>query len=81
MKACDCERARAKSALLSKLGHMIERSGGPRDDVALSDWLDAWLVEPLHELDGATPAQLLVTEAGVHRVEVILERMRGGLPA
>lgn len=72
---------RAKATLLSKLGQMIEDSGGARDDVALSDWLDTWFAEPLPELNGATPAQLLITEGGQQRVEVLLERMRGGLSA
>lgn len=72
---------RVKATLLRKLGQMIEDSGGARDDVALSDWLDAWFAEPLPELNGATPSELLVTEDGHERVEVLLERMRGGLSA
>jgi hypothetical protein len=71
----------ANATFLRKLGQMIEDSGGVRDDAALSDWLDAWFAEPLPELDGATPADLLVTEDGQERVIVLLERMRGGLPA
>lgn len=73
--------AQAKATLLSKLGQMIEDSGGARDDVALSGWLDAWFAEPLPEFNGATPAQLLVAEDGQLRVEALLERMRGGLHA
>jgi hypothetical protein len=73
--------ARAKATLLSKLGQMIEDSGGARDDVVLSVWLDTWFAEPLPEFNGATPAQLTVTEDGQQRVEVLLEQMRGGLPA
>ncbi|MCE4556261.1 antitoxin Xre/MbcA/ParS toxin-binding domain-containing protein [Roseateles cellulosilyticus] len=71
----------AKATLLRKLGQMIEGSGGSRDDVALSDWLDAWFTEPLPELNGATPSELLFTEDGLERVEVLLERMSGGLSA
>lgn len=66
--------------LLSSLGQMIEDSGGPRDDVALSDWLDAWFAEPSPWLNGATPSQVMLTEDGPQRLNSLLERMRGGLP-
>ena len=73
--------ARVKATLLSKLGQMIEDSGGACDDATLSDWLDTWFTEPLPELNGATPAQLMATEHGQQRVQVLLARMRDGLPA
>ncbi|MDC8785987.1 50S ribosome-binding protein YggL [Roseateles koreensis] len=76
----DFENAGAKAALLDKLGRMIEESGGVWDRAALSAWLDTWLAEPLPELGGTTPAQVLVTRDGRRQVETILERMRGGLP-
>ncbi|MDR7299500.1 hypothetical protein J2X16_004870 [Pelomonas aquatica] len=80
LKVSDFENARAKVALLDKLGQMIEDSGGVRDRDALSAWMDTWLVEPLLELGGATPAQALASEDGRRQVETLLERMRGGLP-
>ncbi|RYH00447.1 MAG: DUF2384 domain-containing protein [Alphaproteobacteria bacterium] len=76
----DSEHARAKETLLSKLGQMIEDGCGVRDDSELAGWLDTWLAEPLPELNGATPAQLLLAEGGQQQVEGLLERMRGGLP-
>lgn len=70
----------AKAALLGKLILMIEESGGVGDSAALADWLNAWLADPLPELSGASPAQVLSTPEGRLQVETILERMRGGLP-
>jgi Protein of unknown function (DUF2384) len=80
LKVSDFQNAGAKAALMDKLGHMIEDSGGVRDRVALSAWMDTWLAEPLLELGGATPAQALASEDGRRQVETLLERMRGGLP-
>lgn len=72
--------AGAKAALLGKLVQMIEESGGVGDRAALADWLDAWLADPLLELSGASPVQVLSTPEGRLQVETLLERMRGGLP-
>jgi hypothetical protein len=81
LKFADFENARAKAALLNKLRLMIEEGGVEADMVALSAWLNVWLGEPLHELNGATPAQILYSEDGRRQVETLLERMRGGLCA
>jgi hypothetical protein len=81
LKLADFENARSKAALLNKLCQMIDQSGGEADMAALSDWLNAWLNEPLPELNGATPAQALYSEDGRRQVETLLERMRGGLSA
>jgi len=74
------ERAEITAGLLEKLGRMIEQSGGVCNAIDLSAWLSAWLAEPLIELGGATPAQALGSEDGRRQVEMLLERMRGGLP-
>lgn len=81
LKSADFENARTKAALLNKLCLMIEESGGEADTATLSAWLNAWLGEPLPELNGATPAQALYSEDGRRQVEALLERMRGGLCA
>lgn len=80
LKVSAFERVNAKAALLNKLGQMIEDSGGVQDRTALSAWLEAWLAEPLSELNDAAPAQLLGSEEGRCQIEALLERMRGGLP-
>lgn len=80
LKVSDFDNARAKVALLNKLGQMIDDSGGVRDGVLLLAWLDGWLVQPQSELGGATPAQALTSEDGRRRVEALLERMRSDLP-
>jgi Protein of unknown function (DUF2384) len=80
LKVSDFENARAKAALLNKLGQMIEDSGGVRDVVIISAWLDDWLAQPHLELGGTTPARALASEDGRRQVETLLERMRGGLP-
>lgn len=76
----DADIARAKAALLRKLGRMIEDSGGVRDMAALSSWLDAWISEPHIELRGATPIKAMGTDEGRQQVGTLLERTRGGLP-
>lgn len=80
LKAAAFEHVGAKTALLDKLGRMIEDSGGVLDRAALSAWLDVWLAEPLPQLNGAAPVQMLGSKEGRDQVEVLLERMRGGLP-
>jgi putative toxin-antitoxin system antitoxin component (TIGR02293 family) len=47
----------------------------------LDAWVAAWMVEPLPELGGKTPAEMLKNPEGLRAVEQVLERMRGGLPA
>lgn len=80
LKLSDFEIARAKAALLNKLGQMVDDSGGSRDMDALLSWLETWLAEPCLELGGVTPALALAREDGRLEVETLLERMRGGLP-
>lgn len=80
LKLADFENARAKAALLKKLCLMIEQCGGEADTAALSAWLDVWISEPLVELHGASPLEVLGTDEGRQQVETLIERMRGGLP-
>lgn len=80
LKVSAFEHVGAKTALLDKLGRMIEDSGGATDRAALSAWLESWLAAPLPELNGVAPGQMLGSEEGRDQVETLLERMRGGLP-
>ena len=80
LKVSAFEHIDAKAALLDKLGRMIKESGGNMDRVELSAWLEGWLAEPLPELNGAAPSQMLGSEKGRRQLEVLLERMRGELP-
>lgn len=66
--------------MLDKLGRMIDGSGGNMDRVEFSAWLEAWLAEPLPELNGAAPSEMLGSEKGRRQLESLLERMRGKLP-
>jgi len=50
------------------------------DRVELSAWLEAWLAEPLPELNGAAPSEMLGSGNGRHQLESLLERMREELP-
>jgi hypothetical protein len=81
LKIADFENTRVKAALLNKLCLMIEESGGEADMAALLARPNAWLGEPLSELNGATLAQVLYGEDGRRQVETLLERMRGFLCA
>jgi uncharacterized protein (DUF2384 family) len=65
------------------LRQLLEESG---DDGAvkmfdLSKWFGAWLHESLPELGGRSPAEMLRNAEGVHALEAVFHRMRGGLPA
>jgi putative toxin-antitoxin system antitoxin component (TIGR02293 family) len=65
------------------LRRLLEESGDPEllKAVDLDAWLAEWMQEPLPELGGRTPAELLRNPEGLRAVEQVLERMRGGLPA
>lgn len=80
LKTSDFDGAGARVELLEKLGQMIEQSGGVFDMADIAAWFDVWVTEPLLELNGRTPADALLSENGRRQVEILLERMRGGLP-
>lgn len=65
------------------LRRLLEESGDPEQlkDFDLEGWVAQWMREPLPELGGKTPAQMLRNPEGQRAVEQVLERMRGGLPA
>lgn len=65
------------------LRRLLEESGDSEQLAAfdLEGWLARWLRQPLPELAGKTPAQMLRNPEGQRAVEQLLERMRGGLPA
>lgn len=39
------------------------------------------MYSPLAELGGLTPAEIITSSRGLHELETLLERMRGGLAA
>ncbi len=65
------------------LRRLLEESGDPEQlkDFDLDAWLAQWMREPLPDLGGKTPAEMLRNPEGQRAVEQVLERMRGGLPA
>ena len=65
------------------LRRLLDESGDPEQlkDFDLDAWVAQWMREPLPELGGKTPAEMLRNPEGQRAVEQVLERMRGGLPA
>ena len=50
-------------------------------DFDLDAWVAQWMREPLPELGGKTPAEMLRNPERQRAIEQVLERMRGVLPA
>jgi putative toxin-antitoxin system antitoxin component (TIGR02293 family) len=69
--------------VVATLRRLLEESGDPEQlkDFDLEGWVAQWMREPLPELAGKTPAEMLRNPEGQRVVEQVLERMRGGLPA
>lgn len=68
--------------VVALLLRLLQESGDPRPaDFDLEAWVGEWLHAPLRELAGKTPAEMLRDPGGQHLVEVLLLRLRGGLPA
>ena len=65
------------------LRRLLEESGDPEQlkTFDLDGWLAQWMREPLPQLGGKAPAEMLRNPEGQRAVEQVLERMRGGLPA
>jgi putative toxin-antitoxin system antitoxin component (TIGR02293 family) len=65
------------------LRRLLDESGDPKKlkEFDLDAWVAQWMREPLPELGGKTPAEMLRNPEGQRAVEQVLERMRGGLPA
>lgn len=69
--------------VMATLRRLLEESGDPAQlaQFDLEAWGARWMREPLPELGGKTPAEMLRNPEGQRAVEQVLERMRGGLPA
>jgi putative toxin-antitoxin system antitoxin component (TIGR02293 family) len=69
--------------IVATLRRMLDESGDAQAMAKfdLNAWLAAWMRQPLAELRGKTPAELLRNPEGLRAVEQVLERMRGGLAA
>ena len=69
--------------VMATLRRLLEESGDPQQLVEfdLDTWVAGWMREPLPELGNKTPAEMLRNPEGQRVVELVLERMRGGLPA
>jgi putative toxin-antitoxin system antitoxin component (TIGR02293 family) len=69
--------------VMATLRRLLEESGDPKQlaDFDLDTWVAGWMREPLAELGNKTPAEMLRNPEGQRAVELVLERMRGGLPA
>lgn len=81
-KVCN-EHRPGRRLLLAKVRALLRDSGDPtlsrRFD--LDAWADEWILVPMIELNGKTPAQVLRFANGWATVERLLERMRGGVCA
>jgi putative toxin-antitoxin system antitoxin component (TIGR02293 family) len=69
--------------VMATLSRLLEESGDARElaEFDLDTWVAGWMRERLPELGNKTPADLLRNPEGQRAVELVLERMRGGLPA
>lgn len=69
--------------IVATLQRLLQESGDPKlmADFDLEGWVSEWIRNPLPELDGKTPAEMLRNPEGQRAVEELLDRMRGGLPA
>lgn len=69
--------------LEATLKRLLEESGDPDalKHFDVNHWFSQWLLEPQPEIHGMQPAHLLWNQDGVRALELLLERMRGGLPA
>jgi putative toxin-antitoxin system antitoxin component (TIGR02293 family) len=69
--------------VMATLRRLLQESGDPAQlaEFDLEAWVARWMRQPLPELGGKTPAEMLRNPEGQRAVEQVLERMRGGLPA
>jgi hypothetical protein len=74
---------RGRRRISAKLRALLRESGDPsllhRFDVEA--WAGEWMLLPLPDLNGKSPAQVLRQPSGWAIVERVLERMRGGVCA
>ena len=76
-------RSIASDIAMAMLRRLLEESGDPKQlaEFDLDTWVAGWMREPLPELGNKTPSEMLRNPEGQRAVELVLERMRGGLPA
>jgi putative toxin-antitoxin system antitoxin component (TIGR02293 family) len=69
--------------VMATLRRLLDESGDPQQvaHFDLDTWVARWMREPLPELGNKTPAEMLRNPEGQRAVELVVERMRGGLPA
>ena len=74
-------RCAARWRIAEKVVGLLRDSGtlNPPEGFDATRWAEDWMDNPFDELEGRTPAQAAFMEGGWHRVESLLERMRGGL--
>lgn len=72
----DPRRERHAETLLDRMMSNVEP--GFKDRVALRQWLDIWLDEPLPALGGARPADRLETQEGRELIASLLGRVASG---
>lgn len=76
-------RVMAWLRIVATLRNLLAQSGDAEalKGFDVENWAEKWIREPLPQLGGRSPAQMLRNPEGMRAVEQILERMRGGLPA
>ena len=69
--------------VVATLRRLLNESGDAKrlKDFDLEGWVAQWMREALPELANKTPAEMLRNPEGQRAVELVLERMRGGLAA
>jgi hypothetical protein len=78
-KAESIKRFEGQERVSAKVRESGDRRSSRRFDVEA--WVDQWMQLPLPKLSGRTPAQVLQRINGWPSVELVLERMRGGMCA
>lgn len=81
-KACSGCRPH-RGLVLAKVRALLRDSGDPTMSRCfdLDAWVDEWMLTPMIELNGKSPAQVLRQVNGRASVDLLLERMRGGVCA
>lgn len=78
-----CRYLRSRKRISAKLRTLLRESGDAalfhRFDVEA--WVGEWMLQPLPELNGRSPVQVLQHPTGWTVVERVLGRMRGGVCA
>lgn len=72
-----------RARVLAKLQSMLCESGDSArpENFDFDAWVDTWMQSPLPEIEGRTPEEEMRRRDGWSRVEMLLERMRGGVVA